>query len=260
MVALLGRIERDLAEKPALEYFDLEYFGLEYFGLENSALENFVLGYFVPGYSVPGYSVLGSFVPEYEGLEYESLEIAALQNLDPVLHPVLHYAPRPVDVAQLPGAMPVFERAVLAVVGESEGFGVAAVGQIVAQNFDEEFGAQLVQEFAGQTRPKWVGSSDVAGANQLAAEGPCLDWIGVGVGVAARRARQSLALDDIYFAVPSSLNFQRRGGGSMFFAGQYALVAPAAQLCVWETAGRQQLYCSAALPAYLHELYSCRPA
>ena len=107
-------------------------------------MENFVLGYFVPGYSV-----LGSFVPEYEGLEYESLEIAALQNLDPVLHPVLHYAPRPVDVAQLPGAMPVFERAVLAVVGESEGFGVAAVGQIVAQNFDEEFGAQLVQEFAG---------------------------------------------------------------------------------------------------------------
>ena len=245
MVALLGRIERDLAEKPALEYF---------------GLENFVLGYFVPGYSVPGYSVLGSFVPEYEGLEYESLEIAALQNLDPVLHPVLHYAPRPVDVAQLLGAMPVFERAVLAVVGESEGFGVAAVGQIVAQNFDEEFGAQLVQEFAGQTRPKWVGSSDVAGANQLAAEGPCLDWIGVGVGVAARRARQSLALDDIYFAVPSSLNFQRRGGGSMFFAGQYALVAPAAQLCVWETAGRQRLYCSATLPAYLHELYSCRPA
>ena len=172
----------------------------------------------------------------------------------------MHYAPRPVDVAQLPGAMPVFERAVLAVVGESEGFGVAAVGQIVAQNFDEEFGAQLVQEFAGQTRPKWVGSSDVAGANQLAAEGPCLDWIGVGVGVAARRARQSLALDDIYFAVPSSLNFQRRGGGSMFFAGQYALVAPAAQLCVWETAGRQRLYCSATLPAYLHELYSCRPA
>ena len=238
MVALLGRIERDLAEKPALEYFDLEYFGLENSALENSALEN--------------------FVPEYEGLEYESLEIAALQNLDPVLHPVVHYAPRPVDVAQLPGAMPVFERAVLAVVGESEGFGVAAVGQIVAQNFDEEFGAQLVQEFAGQTRPKWVGSSDVAGANQLAAEGPCLDWIGV--GVAARSARQSLALDDIYFAVPSSLNFQRRGGGSMFFAGQYALVAPAAQLCVWETAGRQRLYCSATLPAYLHELYSCRPA